>query len=528
MSDHQGPLVPIPPPPPPISLSASVKTPSGEVSAYELSLGVLKPSQILAERYQIEAQIGQGGMGKVYRAQDLNLMRSVVIKVAHNEVKGEEKEQARFRREALKMASLSHPNIVAIYDYGEQEGVHYLVMELVEGGLLKDELKEYGPFSAKRFFEVMIQLLEGLSSAHKQHVIHRDIKPSNLMWDTRSELIKILDFGLARGVEGDTLTGTGHVHGSIQYMAPEQIRGDHQDERTDIYSIGVLAYQLIAGQLPFLGENTVELMFHKLQYRPKPVLELLAHDTWVTPELSSLIETCLEIEPADRVRDANECLEQFKQIQAHILRPESSVGSQTTEIVDRFAYEGPEQLNAFTSIDLLKNLAQRPQVLTIFMASIFICLVLSSVVTMSLFQNAQPKVKPRKMKLNASSSIQKSALTVEPMQTIQIQSESPLSGSKTTQLDRTGLLEDQSKSEVLDQQKSLTSKTNSTFSAPLSPVIESNSKKQEFTSKDLPKHKETKSNSTNSLKRNDSNITNTHLKPTKKAEESDVPLLDFK
>ena len=306
MSKREGPTVPAPPP-----LSHSAMS-SGEVSAYELSLGYLKPSQVLAARYKIEAQIGQGGMGKVYRAEDLNLKRPVVIKVAHSESKEDDKDKARFRREALKMASLSHPNIVSIYDYGEQDQVQYLVMELVDGPMLKEELKERGALGKERFFEVIKQLLSGLDSAHKQQVIHRDIKPSNLMWDEAAQLLKILDFGLARGVEGDTLTGTGHVHGSIQYMAPEQIRGDSQDERTDIYAVGVLAYQLISSELPFGGESAVELMFHKLQYQPKPLMELLPADTWVSEALSSLISDCLSLEPDQRPRNAADCLSRLK------------------------------------------------------------------------------------------------------------------------------------------------------------------------------------------------------------------------
>lgn len=362
MSETEGPSVPVPPPPPSFAAtSQGTPLPVVEGSAYELSLGVLRPSHVLAGRYQITAQIGQGGMGKVYQAEDLNLKRTVVVKVAHSETKGEEKEQARFRREALKMASLSHPNIVAIYDYGEEDEVQYLVMELVDGEMIKGELREAGSFSAERFFEVMIQLLEGLSSAHGQQVIHRDIKPSNLMWDRRSSLLKILDFGLARGVEGDTLTGTGHVHGSIQYMAPEQIRGESQDERTDVYAVGVLAYQLISGQLPFGGESTVELMFHKLQYRPKPLSELLPDEGWVSPALSALIEECLEIEPALRVRDASELLARLKALKRQILETDVEAPAVSPEVISSaFTYESVvEQLDTFTSLELFKGIIRR-------------------------------------------------------------------------------------------------------------------------------------------------------------------------
>jgi len=406
MSTQGGLPTPVPPPPAPYTSSQAV---SGEVSAYELSLGQLRPSQILAERYQILAQIGQGGMGKVYKAEDLNLKRTVVVKVAHSESGGEEKEQARFRREALKMASLSHPNIVSIYDYGEQGGVQYLVMELVDGDMLKRELKESGPFGVERFFEVITQLLEGLSSAHQQQVIHRDIKPSNLMWDQRSSLLKILDFGLARGVEGDTLTGTGNVHGSIQYMAPEQIRGDSQDERTDIYAVGVLAYQLIAGELPFGGESTVELMFHKLQYRPKPLTELLPEGSWVSPALSELIEKCLEIEPDQRVRNASECLAQFKALRQQLNPNLDGVSAQgAQELARGFSVEDDvAQLEGLSSVELLKCLIGRRRLSIGLSVVLLLCVGLSYFAgSLSAVRSTQPRLKNR-IELNTTSKIKR-------------------------------------------------------------------------------------------------------------------------
>ena len=279
-----------------------------------LAAGVYTQGQLLSNRYRIERLIGQGGMGKVYLATDQSLERSVVIKLAHLQADLEEEDRARFRREALKMASLNHPNIVAIYDYGTQNDLQFLVMEWVNGGTLKEEFLQTGSLSLDRFLQIISQLLSGLWAAHKQDVIHRDIKPSNLMWDTSSQRLKVLDFGLARGVEGDTLTGSGHVHGSIQYMAPEQIKGEAQDQRTDIYAVGILVYQLLCGVLPFVGDNTVELMFQKIQAKAPKLLDQPNVEPWVTPELASWVDQCLSIEPSTRPENAEECLSMIKEM----------------------------------------------------------------------------------------------------------------------------------------------------------------------------------------------------------------------
>jgi serine/threonine protein kinase len=281
------------------------------IEAKYLAAGVHESGVLLAKRYRIEKMIGQGGMGKVYLASDIHLERQVVIKVAHFESALEDQNVARFKREALKIASISHPNVVGIYDYGIQEEVQYLVMEWVNGDTIKEELKKTGPLTPERIFTLFTQLLLGLSIAHKINMIHRDIKPSNLIWDPVNHRLKILDFGLARGVSGDTLTETGHVHGSIQYMAPEQIKGEDQDQRTDLYAAGILIYQLITGVLPYDGENTVELMFHKLQEQA-PNLKDHPAAYWVPPILNQIIKACLSNELDQRPIDAESCLDDLR------------------------------------------------------------------------------------------------------------------------------------------------------------------------------------------------------------------------
>lgn len=271
--------------------------------------------ELLSERYQLIKKIGQGGMGAVFLATDTRLNREIVVKVSHGKGNGPSTEdKARFEREALKMASLNHPNIVTIYDYGTHSGDQFLVMEHVKGETLKSFINHPEPISLQLFREIVKQLLRGVQDAHIHDVIHRDLKPSNIMWDGEKKVLKILDFGLARGVEGDTVTGTGHVHGSIQYMAPEQIRGESQGPPTDIYAVGILCFQLLSKLLPFRGENTVELMFQKLQRDPYQLLDQEKLPTWVNRTLAEVIHSCLLLAPSERPQSASDCL--FKILQA--------------------------------------------------------------------------------------------------------------------------------------------------------------------------------------------------------------------
>ena len=315
-----------PPPltPPPSSLKLTKLTPKPafppQVTLSPPSHPMIDANALIANRYRVTRKIGQGGMGQVFAADDTRLRREVVIKVAHSQGDGPSPEdKARFHREAIKMASLNHPNIVTIYDYGIYDGAQYLVMELIKGKTLKSKLYGAEHMSADEFLDISAQLLRGVQEAHDHDVIHRDLKPSNLMWDTQKQTLKILDFGLARGVEGDTVTQTGHVHGSIQYMAPEQIRGESQGPATDLYAVGILCFQLLSHALPFRGENTVELMFQKLQRQPQPLLDQEETPAWVSQELAELIERCLKLNPADRPLSAEELLDELQVVLAPLI-----------------------------------------------------------------------------------------------------------------------------------------------------------------------------------------------------------------
>ena len=303
------------PPPPSSAAQQRIQPPSTPLPRQLSSGGAMDEfvaNELLVDRYQITRKIGQGGMGQVFAAVDQRLSREVVVKVSHSAGDGPSAEdRARFEREALKMASLNHPNIVTIYDCGDHQSEQFLVMELIKGDTLKSFVTHPDTMSVDLFKDIVTQLLRGVQEAHDHDVIHRDLKPSNLMWDAERKILKILDFGLARGVEGDTVTGTGHVHGSIQYMAPEQIRGESQGPATDIYAVGILCFQLISKTLPFRGDNTVELMFQKLQKDPYDLLEQDKTPSWVTPALAKVIRSCLNLKQSDRPNTADECLQQI-------------------------------------------------------------------------------------------------------------------------------------------------------------------------------------------------------------------------
>ena len=219
-------------------------------------------SKILAGRYELLEKIGDGGMAVVYKARCRLLNRFVAIKILKPEFTKDPKFIENFRRESQSAASLSHPNIVNIYDVGKEGNIHYIVMELIEGQVLNDIIKNEGPMEFRKAVDIVKQIALALSFAHKNHIIHRDVKPHNILI-TRDGAAKITDFGIAKAVNSATIVGnTGTIMGSVHYFSPEQARGGYVDEKSDIYSLGIVLYELITGKVPFDAENpvTVALM----------------------------------------------------------------------------------------------------------------------------------------------------------------------------------------------------------------------------------------------------------------------------
>ncbi len=221
-------------------------------------------------RYHIVERIAAGGMGEVFLAQDAVLAREVAIKVLHRSLAGDQAFVDRFRREARAAAGVSHPNIVAVYDWGAVDGIYYMVMEYVRGRASRDLLNQYGTLEPAQAAEMIRQTLLALGHAHRQGLVHRDIKPENILITTEG-VVKVTDFGLARAYADGRQTQAGTVTGTVQYLAPEQIRGEPADPRSDLYSLGVVSYELLTGKLPFTGETAMSIAYKHLSDRvPKP------------------------------------------------------------------------------------------------------------------------------------------------------------------------------------------------------------------------------------------------------------------
>lgn len=203
-------------------------------------------------RYKVLEAIGSGGMSNVYLAHDMILDRDVAIKVLRYDFNNEEELRRRFKREALSSTSLGHPNIVSIFDVGEDNDLPYLVMEYVPGDTLKEYIIKHSPVEPERAVEIMSQLASALAHAHHNHIVHRDIKPQNVLVDEDGN-VKISDFGIAMALSATSYTQTNSVLGTVHYLSPEQARGGMANKKSDIYSLGIVMYELLTGKLPFLS-----------------------------------------------------------------------------------------------------------------------------------------------------------------------------------------------------------------------------------------------------------------------------------
>ena len=215
---------------------------------------MINPGMMISDRYEIIDRVGSGGMADVYKAKCHRLNRYVAIKVLKQEYSSDAKFVAKFRAEAQSVAGLSHPNIVNVYDVGEDNGLHYIVMELVEGITLKKFIEKKGKLDVKEAVGIGIQIAQGMEAAHNNHIIHRDIKPQNIIISKEGK-VKVTDFGIAKAATSNTITS--NAMGSVHYISPEQARGGYSDEKSDIYSLGVTLYEMLSGKVPFEGESTV-------------------------------------------------------------------------------------------------------------------------------------------------------------------------------------------------------------------------------------------------------------------------------
>lgn len=269
---------------------------------------MIMKGQKINDRYQIIKSIGEGGMANVYLAYDTILDRNVAVKVLRGDLATDEKFVRRFQREALSASSLSHPNIVEVYDVGEDNGQYYIVMEYIEGCQLKQLLKKRGRLTLSEVIDIMLQITDGLSVAHDAYIIHRDIKPQNIMI-LDSGLVKITDFGIAMAMNSTQLTKTNSVMGSVHYLPPEQANGKGSTLQSDIYSMGILMYELLTGELPYKGDNAVEIALKHLKEKIPSVREKLPE---IPQSVENIIIKATAKNPKNRYADARSMNEDLR------------------------------------------------------------------------------------------------------------------------------------------------------------------------------------------------------------------------
>lgn len=269
-------------------------------------------NKVLAGRYELFERIGEGGMSVVYKAKDKLLNRFVAIKILKPQFINDHKFIDSFRRESQAAASMSHPNIVNIYDVGREGNIHYIVMELIEGRALSDYIKAQGALSYPKVIALSKQIAAALSFAHKNHIIHRDVKPHNVMI-TPNGTAKITDFGIAKAVNAATIVdNTDGIVGSVHYFSPEQARGGYVDEKSDIYSLGIVMYEMLTGRVPFDGDNPVNIALMHINGEMVPPSRLIAG---VPPALEHIIMKCTDKYPVNRYASADELIEALNNLE---------------------------------------------------------------------------------------------------------------------------------------------------------------------------------------------------------------------
>jgi eukaryotic-like serine/threonine-protein kinase len=257
--------------------------------------------ELIAGRYELEELVGSGGMSNVFRAHDRLLERTVALKILHEQYTRDEDYVERFRREARAVAQLTHPNIVTVIDRGEQDGRQFIVFEYVDGENLK-ELSARGPLDAREAIGLALQVAHALSFAHDRGLVHRDVKPQNVLLNEDGQA-KVTDFGIARSLDVHGVTQTGTVLGTSDYIAPEQARGQKVDPKTDIYSLGVVLYELLTGEVPFSGDNFVAVAMRHVSEPPPSVLE---HRPDCPVRVDLAIQRAMAKVPADRFASMDE------------------------------------------------------------------------------------------------------------------------------------------------------------------------------------------------------------------------------
>lgn len=268
-------------------------------------------SKLLVGRYELIEKIGEGGMAVVYKSRDRLLNRLVAIKILRPEYTKDSQFVDSFRQESQAAAGLQHPNIISVYDVGREGNIHFIVMELVDGKALSTIIKEQAPMDYRRAIEITKQVASALSTAHKHNIIHRDIKPHNIMI-TQDGTAKLGDFGIAKAVSDSTLSETSKIIGSVHYFSPEQARGAYVDERSDLYSLGIVLYEMLTGQVPFDGENPVQVALMHINNDIIPPSQLVSG---IPPALEKLVMRATDKYQTNRFKSADEMLDELNNVE---------------------------------------------------------------------------------------------------------------------------------------------------------------------------------------------------------------------
>ena len=271
-----------------------------------------KESRVLGDRYELGSRLGKGGMATVFRGTDRLLGRTVAVKVLAAEFANDRKFVERFQREAQAAAGLNHPNVVSVFDIGSADGLHYIVMEFVEGRTLADIIREEGALPPQRAAEIAVAVCRALSTAHEKGMVHRDVKPGNVLL-TPDDGVKVADFGIARVTAGEPLTATGSVMGTASYLSPEQAKGEKVDARSDIYSLGCVLYEMLTGRAPFEADTPVSIAYKHVEEEPTAPSTV---NPAVPHELEAVVMKALAKDPADRHHSTAEMASDLRQAAA--------------------------------------------------------------------------------------------------------------------------------------------------------------------------------------------------------------------
>jgi serine/threonine-protein kinase len=326
--------------------------------------------KLLNNRYEIIELTGKGGMSLVYKAKDKLLNRYVAVKVLKEEFVENEQFIKKFNRESQAAASLSHPNIVNVFDVGSEDNINYIVMEFIDGMTLKHDLMLKEKFEPEEATKIVRDIALALSHAHKNKIIHRDVKPHNILM-TKEEVPKVADFGIARAITSSTVTMTGETMGSVHYISPEQARGGFVDERSDLYSLGIVYYELLSGKVPFDGENSVTIAIQHIQNKITPINEI---EPSISDDINYIVMKLIKKQPEERYQSADALVDDLNRIL------EGLPLNKTEEYDDDEAVIVSAEENEIAETDTKKKLSKKQKIIIGSIAGVFALLIIGAII----------------------------------------------------------------------------------------------------------------------------------------------------